>query len=236
MAVPVVELLEEVEVEHEQCQVATVAVDLGDLVVEIVDEGAVVVQAGEPVRERRRGQVALRVAGPALHAAEQQAGDEEERGAEERLAHHLRRGRRCEAVVEDEEVAEPHRDGEAAEFEEEHGCEDEREEEERPEIPRPGDGDRGRDAGQGRHERHASPEGESSAVAVARDMRRLGHAAPSQPCLASPTTSARPFLPLDAPEPVVQCRLQAVAGQHRGVRQRQRGRGAVAGQREPGFG
>ena len=52
VAVAVVELLEVVEVEHEQRELAAVAVDLGDLVVQVVDEGAVVVEAGEAVGER----------------------------------------------------------------------------------------------------------------------------------------------------------------------------------------
>ena len=130
----------------------------------------------------------------------------------ERLAHDLGRRRRDEAVVEHEEVAEPDGDREAAELEEEHGGEDEREEEERPQVRRSDDGDEGRDGEQRRDEGSAAPQGEASAVAVARDVRRWGHAAPSQPCLATPTTGAVAFLPPGASAPVATSGYSPVAG------------------------
>ena len=87
---PVVDPLEVVEVEQDQGELASVAVDLGHLVVQVVDEGAVVVEPREPVGEGRGGELSLGVTMPSLDAAEEEARDEEQGGAEQRLTHHTR--------------------------------------------------------------------------------------------------------------------------------------------------
>ncbi len=193
--VAVVELLEVVEVEHDERELAAVAVDLGDLVVEVVDEGAVVVEAGETVAERRGREQRLHLVVLALHPAEEQAGEEEEDHPEQGLPHDAGRRRRAEAVVQDEEVAEPEGDGEAAELEEEHGAEEEREDEERPQVVGAEQEDEARDGAESGAESGHATDRQSTAAQIVGGVLRVGHRAPSQPCLGTPTTRSIVLLP-----------------------------------------
>ncbi len=69
--VAIVEFLEVVEVEHDERELAAVAIALRDLMVEIVDEGAVVVEPREPVAERRGREQRLHLVVLALHPAQE---------------------------------------------------------------------------------------------------------------------------------------------------------------------
>ena len=158
VAVAVVEALEVVEVEHDQGELAAVAVGLGDLVVQVVGEGAVVVEAGQAVGERRGGQRALALVLVALHAAEDEARQAERGETHDRLARGAGVDRLAQGGPGHKEAAEPACDHQAAELEEEHRAEQQREDEERPQVERAarqqraGDGDER--ACEGRHAAH----------------------------------------------------------------------------------
>jgi len=203
VAVLVVELLEVVQVQHDERELAAVAVDLGDLVVQVVDERAVVVQAREPVAQRGGRQQPLHLVVLALDAPQKQPGGKEEHHAEEGLLDHRLRGVLAKAVVQDEEVAQPESDREAAELEEEHRGQEQREDEQGPQIRGAEHEDQGRHAEESGDQSSAAAEAEAAASELVRHVHHWGHAAPSRPCLGSPTTGIGDLLPCAAAAGVV---------------------------------